>query len=67
MPCNKAHIAHLLEEKRRSREGGRDQYLAGNKSGRRERQKGRQRQEVGKARLLKGNIVNVHRVCSQWL
>lgn len=27
----------------------------------------RQRWEVGKARLLKGNIVNVSRRCSSWL
>lgn len=35
--------------------------------GRGKRERKRKQQDVGKARLLKGNVGNVHRSCSKWL
>ena len=67
MHCNKAYIAHLLEEKREGAERVAETSPWGQEWKKRKIERERKRQEVGKARLLKGNIANMHRVCSQWL
>ena len=67
MPCNGAHMGGILEEEREGAEKGTEKGAERGQTqvpGKEAEVEEREREEIGKAYLIKGNVVSEHRRCS---